>query len=751
MAETHDGMEMRNAPPESEPVIGEHTIWWTLAGLLIGLAVGCLIGIALGYGKLNLPGLAPLVSGGAGVPGLICASLCASLFGLTGALLGTSSEANKKDHHSHSRHGKSSLIARLPVYGSVVLVLFMFLTLFVIASRGLGFGTPSDQSARVTWNQKNATRVGGSTARETAVQALQIAYPATRQQNSPGAIVKIADDWRIALAATALIARPVNAAVIVATDTDQNTLREVERLQRTPAPAATPLPASLPTSQPQSSPTPGPSPLKTFYIGTAGAADGESISGEDPAALAAAIDERRAGLNGGVSSNVIVVGSESDYRWAMPAAAYCARTGTPVLFVTGNQVPAATITALERRNGRARIFVPGPAGAVSDELVTQLQRFGAVIRIEGGNYFDNAVRFAEFRDPDTGFGWGRTGRGTRQFASVNTILVNSDDWHDALAAAHLARGGRSGALLLTEKDRLPAVVDSYLWRQRPMFAATPAEGPFNHVWVVGSFDRIGYGTQAWADYSQEIEQYMTLGESAVSGYEALGISWLVLSVACASWILFHAIKRMPDLMPMMMAAWVIFALMLGPIALWLYILSYHGRKKMTHEGMTMWERPLWLQTAAATVMMFAFDMMLMCLAVFLVAYIGFPIIRFNGPLYFIGSSMFLMMVLMYLIALVVMMLVFHTPMTMHERKIDSYRKAFMAGLPVMIATMSVESLGMMPTMWWQQMFFLPAMQMPTNDDFTMWSTLLFSVFVGFLVVLPFNYWMVKRGKKMGTM
>ena len=46
---------------------------------------------------------------------------------------------------------------------------------------------------------------------------------------------------------------------------------------------------------------------------------------------------------------------------------------------------------------------------------------------------------------------------------------------------------------------------------------------------------------------------------------------------------------------------------------------------------------------------------------------------------------------------------------------------------------------MMPTMWWQQMIFLPTMQMPTNDDFTMWTTLLFSVFIGFLVVLPFKY------------
>lgn len=213
----------------------------------------------------------------------------------------------------------------------------------------------------------------------------------------------------------------------------------------------------------------------------------------------------------------------------------------------------------------------------------------------------------------------------------------------------------------------------------------------------------------------------------------------------------HSVKRLPDVMPMMKAAWAILALMLGPPAVWLYIASYHRREKRKHDEMVMWQRPLWLQTVSATVMMFAFDMMLMVLAVFAVAYSGFPIIRFNGALYWLGSSMFLMMVLMYVIAAVLMMLVFHTPMTMHERKIDSYGRAFLAGFPIMIATMTVESVGMMPTMWWQQMIFLPAMQMPTEDDVTMWTTLLFSVFIGFLVVLPFNYGLVKRGKKMGMM
>lgn len=161
-------------------------------------------------------------------------------------------------------------------------------------------------------------------------------------------------------------------------------------------------------------------------------------------------------------------------------------------------------------------------------------------------------------------------------------------------------------------------MDTHLWRQRPVFASTPVEGPFNHVWVVGSFDRISYETQAWSDYSQEIEQYMTLSDSAVSGYEALGIGWLMLSTVCATWILYHSLRRLPDVPPMMKAAWTLFALMLGPLAVWFYIASYHRREKMKQGDMVMWHRPLWLQTVSATVMMFAFDMMLMWLAVFAV-------------------------------------------------------------------------------------------------------------------------------------
>lgn len=203
-------------------------------------------------------------------------------------------------------------------------------------------------------------------------------------------------------------------------------------------------------------------------------------------------------------------------------------------------------------------------------------------------------------------------------------------------------------------------------------------------------------------------------------------------------------------MPTMKAAWALFALLLGPVALAFYVTSYNGRARMRQGGMVMWQRPLWAQVVSATVMMFSFDMMLMVLAVFLLGTFGFPILRLDGPLYWLGSSMFLMMVFMYVAALVSMMLVFHGPMTMQERGI-SYWRMLLAGFPMMLATMTVESLGMMPTMWWGQMLFLPAMQMPTQDDFTMWATLHMAVAVGFVVVLPFNYWMLVRGKKMGMM
>lgn len=704
MKKEHDDDKLNSGMP----VISENTVWFTLAGLLIGGATGWFLGTMFGQGAFAIPGLNMLAAGDRAVSGFLFASFFGSLFGLTGALIATLSSKKAGAEKTNKKLEQSNFYQNMPVYGSLALVVFFSLTLYVIATTALGVGgEASDQSSRLTWNLKNSVRVGGQTDAETYPAALQIAFPSTRTENSPRSVFVAPNDWRNALAATPLIAHPNYAAIVVAGE-------------------------NVPPN-----------------FGTAAPTD---LQG-DFSQIAAQVDDRLAQTNGGAfSTNVMIVSADADFRFAAPAAAYSARTGTPIFFVTKDGVPDATGAALQKRNGQSNIFVLGSGNAVSENVFEGLKQFGTVTRIGGGDFHEAAVKFAEFRNEAADFGWGRTGRYARRFTPTNVILLNPTRWQDAIAAAHLAARGKTGPILYTEKDRLPPIVENFLWRNRPFFAVTPAEGAFNHLWVVGSSDHISYKTQAWADYSQEIEQYMTYGDSAVSGYEAMGIGWMILSIACAIWILVHSVKKMPDMMPTIKAAWTIFALLLGPLAIFFYILCYHRRPKIKHDGMTMWQRPMWLKAVSATVMMFAFDMMLMCLAVFFLAYAwGFPIIQFNTSLYWLGSSMFLMMAFMYFFALIVMMLVFHTPMTMREKKIDSYWKAFMVGFPIMLITMTIESAGMMPTMWWQQMIFLPAMQMPTDDDFTMWSTLLFAVFIGFLVVYPFNYWMVVKGKKVGGM
>ena len=677
--------------------------FWPLAGFGGGALIGGLLGAALGRGALPVPGLAPLVANGAGVPTVVMATVVGSIVALAAGVWSLSREPASVPVPAEGKHG-SEFLMHVPVYGTAALALAMAGTLWVIGSRGYGAADLSDQSNRVTWHLNNGARVGGAGDEETLSRVLAVAFPLAA--GGPRALVSAPDDWRLALALTPLIADPIGAAIV--------------------------------TGPLSSNPT----------MGTSGIA-AEQVPTGDAATVAAAVDKRRTDSTGAPSAEVLVVSSEGDPQWALPAAAYAAREGTPVLFVNRESVPNATEQALARRGARARMYALGPSEVISEAVLERLRTHGSVQRIEAGNWTAAAVRFAEFYDPESSFGWGHTGGRQRRLQAAHSILVSGGSWQDAVAAAHLARRGRSGPLLFVERDRLPAVVDNHLWRQRPIYANTPAEGPFNHVWVVGSFGRIAYPTQAWAAYSQEIEQYMTLGDSAVSGFEALTIAWLVLSAACAAWIAVHSRRRLPMVAPMMRAGWVAFALLLGPLAIWAYILSYHRRRYRLHDGMTMWDRPPFAQAIAATAMMFGFDMLLMVLAVFALGYLGFPLVRAGGPLYWMGTSMFLMMVLMYLIALVLMMLVFHGPMVVHEKRVP-YLRALVVGLPVMVATMTVESLGMMPAMWWAQMLYLPAMQMPTPDDLTMWGTLLMAVGVGFLFALPFNAWAINRGWKSGS-
>src|SRR5262249_42909760 len=144
------------------------------------------------------------------------------------------------------------------------------------------------------------------------------------------------------------------------------------------------LPASTSAALDQLQPT-GSKPLggaQVIRVGTSAPVAGyktTDVSAGNPAALAAALDKVRSAAAGG-ASHAVVVASQDRSEYAMPAAGWAAKSGDPVLWVTANAVPPETTAAIKTRHKPA-IYVLGPADAVSDTVLRQLEKLGKVKRI----------------------------------------------------------------------------------------------------------------------------------------------------------------------------------------------------------------------------------------------------------------------------------------------------------------------------------------------------------------------------------
>lgn len=317
--EQHD--RMHHDTPQKGPLTRVAAWWLPASG--VGLALGAVAGWLIRDGTLSA-GPLPLLAASSGAAAMIvCGGVLAALFGLGASLVAVS--RTKPGTHESEAHGRRGGVALLPIIGTAAIVLFTAYTHFSIAARAIGTGEVSDQSNRVTWNQKNTARVGGAEDRQTLAAALAVAYPLGSVSRNARTVLEVPDQWQVALAATPLIARPMNAAVV-------------------------------PRSE-----------------GVTLAAPREAISGDGPT-IAAEVDRRIAAQQGVASRNVIVVSAEHP-ALALPAAAYAARTGTPILFATRDGVPPPTAGALRTRGGRANIFV---LGGVTESASAALRQFGRV-------------------------------------------------------------------------------------------------------------------------------------------------------------------------------------------------------------------------------------------------------------------------------------------------------------------------------------------------------------------------------------
>jgi len=168
----------------------------------------------------------------------------------------------------------------------------------------------------------------------------------------------------------------------------------------------------------------------------------------------------RGGFSGAYSDSVMIV-SNADRDYALPAAAWSAYSGDTLAFTDRDTLPQATRDLLVQRQKlrieQPSIYIVGPPSAVSSRVAAELRRYGPVKRISGADPAAVSVAFARYHDPATGFGWGIGG------GPASVSLVNRGQWANAIGAfSYAARGPQAPLLLLDRNDRLPPSVASYL-------------------------------------------------------------------------------------------------------------------------------------------------------------------------------------------------------------------------------------------------------------------------------------------------
>lgn len=329
---------------------------------------------------------------------------------------------------------------------------------------------------------KNTTRLPGPDPAAIAADAALAVFPSASRESRPGAVALVEQrDWRTALAASALMGPPLRAPML---------LTGPEELPQVTADALRALaPAGARDARDAQvirvGTTPRPENLRPTDITASGAA-----------ATAAAIDSFLTSTRGTPSRRVVVV-SADDPAFAMPAAAWAAKSGDPILFTGRDALPAATTSALRGRKN-PQILLLGPETVVTDAVEEALGDLGDVTRVDGPDPVRNAIAFARFSDGDLGWGVTDPGHGL--------VFARSDAPLAAAAASPLSAAGTYGPLLVLDSPgRLAEPVREYLLDIQPGYEEDPVRGVYNHGWLAGDDGAISPALQAEIDGLLEIQ------------------------------------------------------------------------------------------------------------------------------------------------------------------------------------------------------------------------------------------------------
>ncbi|QOY38598.2 cell wall-binding repeat-containing protein [Anaerobacillus isosaccharinicus] len=337
-------------------------------------------------------------------------------------------------------------------------------------------------------NTKNVSRLNSHDALEISVMTSQMIWPATHEANQPGTIMLAPiENWQLALASLNLVHHPNDGPLLFTKNGEIPALilAEIERLQ----------------------PKGNLNGTQIMVMGDLVEAELEKLSGyemititeTEPAAFATEIDRLYGELTNNTPSSVIIGSMEDKGKlFSIPAGSWITHMDEPILYVTENEIPQATITALQKRNGNAAIYVVGPQSVISNEVVEQLAEYGTVTRIDGETPEQISIEFAKFRDHTTNFGWEVVGPGH------GLVMVSTELPELAITAAPFAHLGKHAPMVWLAEGNFSEAMHNYLGELKPTFENEPTEGPYNHAYLIGGEDLVPFKVQGFIDEMLEI-------------------------------------------------------------------------------------------------------------------------------------------------------------------------------------------------------------------------------------------------------
>jgi hypothetical protein len=384
---------------------------------------------------------------------------------------------------------------------------------------------PPEQPTLVpTIATKTTTRLYGANPYQEAVSVTQHVWPAvvplnvsTENNNDPdrpwGLTLITPDDPLTAITAVPLLHFPDDAPILYVNSDGipQVTLNEIKRLGDTGISRYNNVDAFLVGAAANAAVEKQLTAIGVKWVEVTGSSIPDLANKVDQ--LYGSIENPDTGVpNMGNGAENVMIGSMdgTDYRYLLPATHWVAHMASGLQWVTKNSVPQPTIDALKRRGGQARIYLFGGPAQISSAVAKQLSQYGTIIRVTNDdivafnadpvdNPVDTAIAFAKMWDPAGMVGWKITGPGH------GFTLVNINDWQAAVASAPLSHLGFHAPLLFTEgATKLPAAVEGYYKSVAPTYLTTPADGPYNMTYVIGSWSQINWPQQARVDYISEM-------------------------------------------------------------------------------------------------------------------------------------------------------------------------------------------------------------------------------------------------------